>query len=132
MLRPHKLVLLSPWIDLGCSGASFTTNSLKDKILSRENLTRYALWYTGKNDMETANPATRLGHAFPPTFIAVGGDEVLLDDAVDAYRIILKNQALTHLHIFPGCGHVWLLDDISTDASRRLLAGIFNFIHQTH
>ena len=44
---------------------------------------------------------------FPPTYIQVGGNEILLDDSTALYRRMLKAGVAAKLDIFKGMWHVF-------------------------
>jgi acetyl esterase/lipase len=85
---PAGLILLSPWADLTCSGASITGNAKADPFIPTTTLRRFAECAVrggGEQDdwrlSPVLAPAERLG-ALPPLLVQVGSSEILLDDAV--------------------------------------------------
>lgn len=81
---PVAAFLLSPWTDLAVTGASVARNDGKDVWMSRRHLEAWSRHYVGQGD--ATNPGISPLHAsfagFPPLLMAVGGDEVLLDDTL--------------------------------------------------
>ncbi|MGZ6135351.1 MAG: alpha/beta hydrolase fold domain-containing protein, partial [Myxococcaceae bacterium] len=78
---PAGSVLFSPWVDLRCRAASFTTNAdadFLDVVASRRDATGYA----GGRDL--ADPALSPLEAnlagLPPLYLQAGGAELLRDD----------------------------------------------------
>lgn len=122
-------VLVSPFIDLTCSLPSYDTQASLDPKLSRDSLKEHVRLYVGESTLDEANPASRLGEQFPPTLILVGTDEVLLDDSKLGYERIGKRQSRCELAIFEGSTHVWVMDDITSDASVQTLSQITTFIN---
>jgi len=106
---PAAALLISPWVDLACSGESIKSKAQDDPSLTEEGLRAMAALYLGG-----ANPAEPLAsplHAdlsgLPPLLVQVGSAEILLDDAV---RIAARaGAANTHvqLEIWPDAVHVW-------------------------
>jgi len=80
---PAALVLLSPWVDLGLSGASQRTHAARDPMLSMAGLQRWSAAYraTLAADDPVCSPLYANLRGLPPLLIQVGSEEVLLDDA---------------------------------------------------
>ena len=51
---------------------------------------------------------------FPPTYIQVGENEVLQDDAKMLYQKLLKANVSVRLDIFPGMWHVFQMSPFKT------------------
>ncbi|WP_372511028.1 alpha/beta hydrolase fold domain-containing protein [Mycolicibacterium aurum] len=79
---PKGLVTMFPWADLTNGSGSFESNEHR-VLLSRDGLSRSALAYAGGRDLKTplVSPLHGSFSDFPPTLIAVGTDDCLLDDA---------------------------------------------------
>jgi acetyl esterase/lipase len=78
---PAGAVLLSPWVDLRCRAASFTTNAdadFLDVVASR----RDAAGYAGGRDLAdpVLSPLEANLARLPPLYLQAGGAELLLDD----------------------------------------------------
>ncbi len=88
---PAAALLMSPFVDLTCSGASMTDREDRDPLFTRAFQQRIAADYAGAADL--AGPLVsplfaRLG-GLPPLLVQVGSEEVLYSDAerlVDAAR----------------------------------------------
>ena len=82
---PAGAVLFSPWVDLGCTAASFETNADVD-VLSRESLVRDASEYAGGGDPSrpSLSPLRAELGGLPPLYLQAGGAELLRDD-VEAF-----------------------------------------------
>jgi monoterpene epsilon-lactone hydrolase len=78
---PAGAVLLSPWVDLGCTAQSFETNADVD-VLSRESALRDAAAYAGGGDPSGPSLSPLHGElaGLPPLYLQVGGAELLRDD----------------------------------------------------
>lgn len=127
MKAPAYLVMLSPWIDLTCISESITTNAPSDPILSKSTLQNFASMYVDKN-LSEANPIENISGPFPPTLIMVGSGEVLLDDSKNLYNKIVCEKPNVKLGIYEKQNHVWMLENIHTDASGKALREISEFI----
>jgi acetyl esterase/lipase len=102
MRRPGRLVLISPWVNLLNSGATFATNRHKDS-LDKSDLNRCVRRLFGKPDtmhefaeyLNFAAPLStskasagegedlRWSQVLPPTWVTVGGNDVFLSDVLD-------------------------------------------------
>ncbi|MEG0615235.1 MAG: alpha/beta hydrolase fold domain-containing protein, partial [Oscillospiraceae bacterium] len=80
---PKKVILNSPWTDLSCSSESYFNRQKIDVVLQREFLKKCVKIYAGTNvTNEFVSPVFADLKGFPPLFINVGTDEILLDDSV--------------------------------------------------
>ena len=77
------LVLLSPFLDLTLSGASYHYNAGSDPLFSLESAASAAEQYLQGGDPThpLASPMFAPLYGFPPTLVSVGSGEVLADDA---------------------------------------------------
>ena len=91
---PAALVLFSPWVDLAVSGASY--DSPTDPFFTRELCLGLAAAYG-------ADPVIPDLSALPPTYVQVGADEALLDDA----RLLARRAPRVELHEFAGQLHTF-------------------------
>jgi acetyl esterase/lipase len=128
MEAPAGLVLLSPWMDLTCSYASQTTNRENDPILRREAIQQYGTWYMGDARLSEANPIETINGQFPPTLILVGSGEILLDDSKVLYDKFAYLQNRIKLTVYENANHVWMLENIHSEASQKALREIVEFI----
>jgi epsilon-lactone hydrolase len=80
---PAAAVLISPWTDLSCSGASMTERADDDPIFVPDTLRRLAAAYLGGADPRAplASPLFARLYGLPPLLIQVGTAELLLSDA---------------------------------------------------
>lgn len=93
---PEALVLFSPWVDLAVEGASYDSGS--DPFFTPELVRGLAKAY-----LAGAEPAELDLGGLPPTYVQVGGDEALLDDA----RLLASRSAAVELEVFPGQLHTF-------------------------
>jgi acetyl esterase/lipase len=80
---PAAVTALSPWVDLACTGASYRENAAKC-LSPNGTWTAFSKHYVGDSDptLPLISPLYGDLHGLPPLLIYVGGDEILLDDAV--------------------------------------------------
>ena len=81
---PGAIACLSPWVDLGVTGSSFTTQAATDQLFSRDAAHAAAAAYLQGVDARhpLASPLAADLAGLPPTLLFAALDEVLLDDAV--------------------------------------------------
>ena len=125
---PKYLIMLSPWIDLACTNQSLITNAAIDPILTKQQLEKFVSLYVNDKPVSVANPIKTMYGAVPPTLIMVGSNEILLDDSKLIFNKIAKRQTKVELNIYEGQNHVWMLEDINTEASKKALKEIQEFI----
>jgi epsilon-lactone hydrolase len=106
---PGGIVGLSPWADLRCAGGTMDTCAGVDIMVSREGLLAMAAQYLGGHDATDplASPVYGDLGGMPPSLLLVGGDEVLLDDAVRLARGIGEGGSDATLFVGGGMQHVW-------------------------
>ena len=118
---PAGGVCISPWVDLTCSGASYTTKAAADPIVRRAGVEEMARAYLGATPPRTplASPLFADLRGLPPLLIHVGSDEVLLDDAVQLAERAKAGGVDATLEIYDRMIHVWhwflpMLDEAQT------------------
>jgi len=124
---PSSVVLISPWVDLKTQNQSYVTKQAVDPILSKKTLHDHAVLYNPEN-IKQADPSELTFKTFPPVFVLVGSDEVLLDDAKNFYAYIKPIQKKAKLKEFEGQKHVWPVSDIGSKASIEAMNDIKEFI----
>lgn len=116
---PCGLILMSPWTDLTMSGKSYETKAMLDPVLNREYIGRMAKAYIGTEDRKLLenpliSPVFGEFKDFPPTYIQVGSNEILLSDS------LLLHQKMTHAGVsvkldrFDGMWHVFQMSPFKT------------------
>jgi acetyl esterase/lipase len=120
---PKGLILLSPWTDLTLSGDSIKSKADVDALIAPNLLDVFAQKYIG--DMDPKDPMISPLFAdfkgFPPTFIHVGGFELLLDDSTRLAAKMNKAGVQVELEVWEGMMHVWhFLGGIMPEANRAI------------
>lgn len=115
-LLPRGLVLMSPWTDLTSSGKSHETKAQIDPVLSAGYLGEMIRNYASGEKLNDPFISPLFGNyeGFPPTYIQVGENEVLLDDSVMLYRKLLEVNVSVRLDRFPGMWHVFQMSPFKT------------------
>lgn len=123
---PAGAVLLSPWTDLSVSGESVDRHRGKDLWLTRRHLETWAQYYAGVADRRSPDVSPVFGDfaGLPPLLLLVGGDELLVDDAVRVRARAIDSDVDARIVVSPGMQHdypltlPWLAE--SRDAWRRI------------
>ena len=106
---PKAVCLFSPWVDLTCAAASIDSNALSDCMLSPGALERFRKHYLGDADPfdERASPIFGDLSGLPPTYVAVGDEEILLDDSKELVNKIRSFGGIAELSIWHKMPHVF-------------------------
>lgn len=115
-LLPRGLVLMSPWTDLTSSGESHETRAQIDPVLHAGYLAEMIRNYAPEEDLNNPFISPLFGNyeGFPPVYIQVGENEILLDDSVMLYRKLLEANVSVKLDRFPGMWHVFQMSPFKT------------------
>jgi monoterpene epsilon-lactone hydrolase len=106
---PAAAVLISPWVDMSLSGASFDERAAHDPFVSRPGLEMNADAYLQGQDahIPTASPLFADLTGLPPTLILVGTNDALLDDSTRlAHRARDAGGDVT-LNVVDEMYHMW-------------------------
>lgn len=115
-ILPRGLVLMSPWTDLTSSGKSHETKSRVDPVLDKEYLEQMICNYAAGEDLENPLISPLYGdfEGFPSTYIQVGENEVLLNDATMLHKKMVKANVPVQIDIFKGMWHVFQMSPFKT------------------
>ncbi len=109
--QPAACVLLSPWVDLTCSGSTLDLNSATDPLLNRVQMHAFAELYAGKKKLSSPDISPLFGDLadLAPTLIQVSLQEVLLDDARRLVKGIQAAAGRAEIQEVAWMPHVWHL-----------------------
>ena len=119
-LLPRGLVLMSPWTDLTSSGKTHKTKAEVDPVLDAEYLERmignYIPEYQHREEAKDPMISPLFGDfaGFPPTYIQVGENEILLSDSVMLHKKLVQENVSVKLDIFKGMWHVFQMSPLKT------------------
>ena len=115
-LLPRGLVLMSPWTDLTSSGKSFETKAEMDPVLDKEYIDRMIQAYAGELDVKNPFISPLFGDfaGFPPTYIQVGENEILLSDSLRLHQVLVDANVSVKMDHFPGMWHVFQMSPFKT------------------
>lgn len=116
---PRGLVLMSPWTDLTASGRSYRTRAEVDPVLNAEYIDRMTKAYIpeGENlENPLISPLFGDFEGFPPVYIQVGENEILLSDAMELHKKLQKAGVPAKIDRFKGMWHVFQMSPFRTAA----------------
>ena len=115
-LLPRGLVLMSPWTDLTSSGESFQEKQGVDPVLNAAYIDRMVEAYAAKRDLTDPHISPLFGNfdGFPPTYIQVGDNEILLSDATRLRDKMRAAGVVVRLDVFEGMWHVFQMAPFKT------------------
>lgn len=118
---PMRLGLLSPWVDLTCSGDTYRTLAHADPVLGPLDPAAFAAAYAGADIADPrASPLFDELSGLPPAFIQAGSREILLSDACRLERALRRRGVDVALNIWDGLWHGWQLQHHIPEASQAL------------
>ena len=128
-LLPRGLALMSPWTDLTSSGKSHEAKAHLDPVLNEEYIGRMVKAYAEGQDLRNPLISPLFGdfEGFPPTYIQVGENEILLSDSISLHKRLVEANVPVKLDRFPGMWHVFQMSPfkIAYDAMDRNAEFIF-------
>ncbi len=105
---PGRIGLISPWLDLTCSGDTHATLLAVDPDFPHpDDLSTAGAAYAADPRDPQASPLFADLHGLPPILIQVGGREVLLSDSLRVDRVIRGAGGSSTLDVWDGLWHVW-------------------------
>lgn len=123
-------VCISPWVDLTCGGASYTTKAAADPIVTRDGVAMMARAYIGDGDAKAplVSPLYADLSGLPPLLVQVGSDEVLLDDALGLGERARAAEVDVTVEEWPEMIHVWHWFLPMLDEAQRAIDTIGAFV----
>ena len=108
---PAAGTLISPWVDLTCSGESMTARADVDPISDRAGAVHCATLFLDGGDPTDpyASPLFADLSGLPPLYIQVGEHEVFFDDAMRLATRARASGGDVQLDAFPGMWHAFQL-----------------------
>jgi acetyl esterase/lipase len=129
---PAAAVALSPWTDLALTGSSLRMNAACDPLLSADDPPLFVNDYLAGADPRAPYVSPLYGDpaGLPPTFIQVGSDEVLRDDAVRMADRMRAAGCQVELEIWPRMPHVWHVFVPLIPEARRAIERVGAFVRE--
>ena len=115
-LLPRGVILMSPWTDLTASGKSHVTRAEIDPVLNADYLKEMTLNYAEGKDLKNPLISPLFGDftGFPPTYIQVGDNEMLLNDATMLHKRMVKANVSVKMDVFKGMWHDFQMSPFKT------------------
>jgi epsilon-lactone hydrolase len=131
--RIDALVLLSAWLDLRVSAATYASNAATDPMFSKESADVAAELYLQGFDPAhpLASPLLASLEGLPPTLVSVGKGEVLADDSVLFHEKALTAGVQSTLSAIDGMEHVAVVRDLKMPGSAETFEEVVTLIEQT-
>lgn len=113
-LLPRGLVLMSPWTDLTSSGKSFQTRAGVDPVLDSAYIDRMVEAYAVGQNLKDPYVSPLFGsfEGFPPTYIQVGENEILLSDSKRLHQAFVEANVSVKMDIYKGMWHVFQMSPV--------------------
>lgn len=128
-LLPRGLVLFSPWSDLTSSGKTHITRAEVDPVLNAEYLERMIKNYVKEEALDNPLISPLFGDftGFPPVYIQVGDNEILLSDATRLHKKMIQANVSAKIDVFKGMWHVFQMSPFKNAYDAMEKAGEFIF-----
>ena len=128
-LLPRGILLLSPWTDLTSSGKSFETKADVDPVLDSAYIDRMVEAYAVEQNLKDPYISPLYGNfeGFPPTYIQVGENEILLSDSKRLHQAFVEANVSVKMDIYPGMWHVFQMSPVK--AAREAMDKNAEFIY---
>lgn len=128
-MLPRGLVLMSPWTDLTSSGESFESKAELDPVLDPGYIDRMVTAYAAGRDLKDPFVSPLFGdfQGFPPTYIQVGENEILLSDSLRLHQAFSDAAVPVKMDVYPGMWHVFQMSPVK--AAKEAMEKIVGFIY---
>lgn len=128
-LLPRGLVLMSPWTDLTSSGKSFQTKAEVDPVLDKAYIDRMVGAYACGRELQDPFISPLFGDfaGFPPVYIQVGENEILLSDSLRLHQAFVEANVPVRLDVCQGMWHVFQMSPMK--AARAAIDKNAEFIY---
>lgn len=128
-LLPRGIVLMSPWTDLTSSGDSFEEKADLDPVLNSVYIDRMVKAYAEGRELKDPMISPLYGdfNGFPPTYIQVGENEILLSDSTRLHQAFVDANVSVKMDVYPGMWHVFQMSPVK--AAREAMDRNAEFIY---
>lgn len=128
-LLPRGIVLMSPWTDLTSSGKSFEAKAEVDPVLDRDYIDRMVAAYASDMDLKQPLISPLFGdfEGFPPVYIQVGENEILLSDSLRLHQALVDANVSVKMDTYKGMWHVFQMSPVK--AAREAMDKNAEFIY---
>lgn len=124
-----QIILFSPWLDLAVNAKKFTAKKSGDELISGESMRRACELYTFQDNRDiplvsAVNATPDLVKNFPPVYIQVGSEELVLDDADKLQQLLMENNNKCVLDVWPGMCSMFQMADEELEESHKAIEKI--------
>lgn len=130
---PSGIILVSPWVDLTMSSHSHNDEmNEKDIFLLSSELKLNVKSYVGDHNPSDPLISPLFGNFlnFPPCFLIVGSNEILLDDTRRLYSHLKRDNVFALLRVWDNMPHVFTSFYDILEPSRDALQEVVTFVTQ--
>ncbi|MGE3690331.1 MAG: alpha/beta hydrolase [Novosphingobium sp.] len=126
------LVLLSPWLDVRVTAASYASNAATDSMFSKDSADIAAELYLQGFDPThpLASPLLAPVEGLPPTLVSVGTGEVLRDDSLLFHEKLVKAGVQSRLSAINGMDHVAVVQSLSKPGAAETFEEVVALVDQ--
>lgn len=130
---PRAVGLMSPWLDLTCTGETMVSRRHKDPWFRPEDLPYVIKHYCDATELDNplASPVYADTSDFPQTLIQVGNDEILLSDSERLAKSLRESGVRVEISVWPGMWHVWQMFIGLMPESRAAIDILGRFVRQS-
>ena len=111
---PAGLFLMSPWTDLTSSGESFIAKASVDPVLNQEYINKMIQAYAPNRELRNPLISPLFGEfsGFPPVYIQVGENEILLSDSLRLQKTLEEAGVQAEINTYEGMWHVFQMSPL--------------------
>lgn len=128
---PAGVFLMSPWTDLTSAGESFMGKADLDPVLNPEYIDKMIQAYAPGKDLTDPLISPLFGDytGFPPVYIQVGENEILLSDSLRLKDQMAAAGVSVKLDCYEGMWHVFQMSPVKT--AKEAIDQAAEFIYRT-
>ncbi|TVP86097.1 MAG: alpha/beta hydrolase [Acholeplasmataceae bacterium] len=127
-LRAHRIMLLSPWLDVGMNNEMISDIQRHDPVLNRETLRKIGNMYARHLSIQhpKASPLYGSLDGIQRISIWTGTKDILYPDAVSLQEKVKHTSVTCDLHVYEDMLHTWMF--FGLPESRQAISDITNHI----
>ncbi|MBN1623750.1 MAG: alpha/beta hydrolase fold domain-containing protein [Clostridia bacterium] len=127
-VRPSKILMICPWLDLAMDNRRIRPIEKKDFILKKESLLKYALQYADGGDLKNPLVSPLFGSikGLGKMMMTSGTHEIVYADCHELFKKAKKENADMTFLIYKKMPHVWIFYPIRE--ARHVFGKIVDFL----